>query len=285
VILPALTNDRSAQALGKLFAGTRGAFGGVSIATDGSNINPVALEILNFKLPSGSYLIPSPQTVNSSLPLASQGFSSISSLCPFNEDQFLTNLDANLSKNSTLAIRFLWSNGTMNVSFPGNGLNGTGNIAGFPSDIDNRFRVVSASWVRLVQAQLLNDLRFGYTNTLGSTSAQAPFQWSDLGVATGSMNNENGLPSLGITGSINLATAYPRSFDQKRFYVADTLTYSHARHLLEMGGSLSRLLDDVNIVGLGSLAQFLSWPDFLLGLNGHQNGTNFFSNVYESVDD
>lgn len=204
VILPALTNDRSAQALGRLFAGTRGAFGGVSIATDGSNINPVALEILNFKVPSGSYLIPSPQTVNSSLPLASQGFSSISSPCPFNEDQFLTNLDANLSKNSTLAIRFLWSNGTMNVSFPGNGLNGTGNIAGFPSDIDNRFRVVSASWVRLVQAQLLNDLRFGYTNTLGSTSAQAPFQWSDLGVATGSMNNENGLPSLGITGSINL---------------------------------------------------------------------------------
>jgi hypothetical protein len=285
VIMPPLTNDRSAQALGRLFAGTHGAFGGVSIAADGSNINPVALEILNFKLPSGSFLIPSPQTVNSSLPLASQGFSSISSPCPFNEDQFLTNLDANLSKNSTLAIRFLWSNGMMNVSFPGNGLNGTGNISGFPSDIDNRFRVLSASWVRLMQAQLLNDLRFGYTNTLGSTSAQAPFQWSDLGVAAGSMNNENGLPSVGITGSINLATAYPRSFNQKRFYVADTLTYSRAKHLLEMGGSLSRLLNDVNIVGLGSLAQFLSWPDFLLGLNAQQNGTNLFSNVYESVDD
>ena len=52
-----------------------------------------------------------------------------------------------------------------------------------------------------------------------------------------------------------------------------------------MGGSLSRILDDVNIVGLGSLTQFLSWPDFLLGLNASQNGTNLFSNVFASVDD
>jgi hypothetical protein len=52
-----------------------------------------------------------------------------------------------------------------------------------------------------------------------------------------------------------------------------------------MGESLSRILDDVNIGGLGSLTQFLSWPDFLLGLNASQNGTNLFSNVFASVDD
>jgi len=285
VILPPLTNDRSAQALGALFGGKKGAFGGVSIKSDGSNINPVALEILNFKLPDGSYLIPSPRVVNSSLPLASQGLSSISTPCQFNEDQFLANLDANLSQSSSLAIRFMWSNAAMNVSFPGNGLNGTGNISGFPSNIDNRFRVFSISWVQLMKPQLLNNLRFGYTSTLGSTTAEAPFSWSDLGVAAGTMNNENGLPSLGIVGSINLASAYPRTFDQKRFYFSDILTYSHSQHLIEMGGSLSRILNDVNIVGLGSLAQFLSWPDFLLGLDADQNGTKLFSNVYASLDD
>jgi hypothetical protein len=78
VILPPLTNDRSAQTLGAMFAGMNGQFGGVSIKPEGSNINPVALEILNFKLPDGSYLIPSPQVVNASLPLASQGLSTIS---------------------------------------------------------------------------------------------------------------------------------------------------------------------------------------------------------------
>src|SRR5207248_3210236 len=49
--------------------------------------------------------------------------------------------------------------------------------------------------------------------------------------------------------------------------------------------SLTRLQDKISIVGLGSFVQFLSWPDFLLGLNAAQNGTGLFSNVFESVDD
>jgi len=49
---PPITNDRSAAALGKLFGGMSGALGGVAVNPDGSNINPVALELLNFKLPN-----------------------------------------------------------------------------------------------------------------------------------------------------------------------------------------------------------------------------------------
>jgi hypothetical protein len=285
VILPPLSNDRSARALGAMFAGMQGAFGGVAIQSDGSNINPIALELLNFKLPNGSYLFPTPQVINPALPVASQGLSTISAPCHYNEDQVLANLDATLSPKSNLSVRFLWSDGAMNVTFPGNGLNGTGNISGFPSNIDNHFRVFSLSWTRLLPSQLLNELRFGYAGTIGSTTAQAPFDWSDLGIAAGTTNNENGLPSLGIVGSINLASAFPRTFDQKRFYLSDTLTYSHSRHLIQMGGSLSRIHNDVNIVGLGTLVQFLSWPDFLLGLNAQQNGTNLFSNVFASIDD
>src|SRR5262249_35357995 len=73
---PPLTNDRSAAALGKLFAGQRGllqlALGGVgpAIAADGSNINPVALNLLQFKLPNGQYLIPTPQVIIPSRPFA-----------------------------------------------------------------------------------------------------------------------------------------------------------------------------------------------------------------------
>src|ERR1700721_966149 len=48
-----ITNDRSQAALGALFAGQSGAFGGPTINADGSNINPVALALLNTKLPNG----------------------------------------------------------------------------------------------------------------------------------------------------------------------------------------------------------------------------------------
>ena len=98
------------------------------------------------------------------------------------------------------------------------------------------------------------------------------------------MNNENGLPSIAVVGSINMASAYPRTFDQERFYFSDTLTYSLSRHLLQIGGSLSRIHDDINIIGLGTLTQFLSWPDFLLGLSATQNGSGLFSNVFASLD-
>jgi len=235
VVLPPLTNNRSPQALGALFGGMSGALGGIEVKPDGSNINPVALEILNFKLPNGSYLIPTPQVIDASLPLASQGLSAISTPCHYDADQVLANLDGNLSQNSSLSGRFLWSDGDMNVTFPGNGLNGTGNISGFPSEIDNRFYLLSASWLRLMKPQLLNQLRFGYTNTFGSSSAQAPFQWSDIGVAAATLSDDNGLPSLGVVGSINLASAFPRSFNQKRFYVSDVLNYSRSRHLLQLG--------------------------------------------------
>jgi hypothetical protein len=285
VVLPPLTNDRSAAALGELFGGMTGQLGGTAIKPDGSNINPVAIELLNFKLSDGAYMIPTPQVIDSSLPLASRGQSTVSDPCRFDEDQALANLDANLWGDSRLSFRALWSNGDMDVSIPGNGLNGTGNVRGFPSDIGNDFRVFSVSYVRAIKPQLLSDARLGYTRTLGSTSAQGAFQWSDLGVSAGSMNNENGLPSLAIPGSVNLASAFPRTFAQERFYLSDALNYSHARHQLWFGGSLSRIHDNLNIVGIGSLVEFLSWPDFLLGLSADKNGTDLFSNVFASVDD
>src|SRR6266852_8407087 len=57
--VPPITDDRSREALGALFAGQRGAIQtfigsvGPAIAADGSNINPVALALLQMKLPNG----------------------------------------------------------------------------------------------------------------------------------------------------------------------------------------------------------------------------------------
>jgi hypothetical protein len=45
------------------------------------------------------------------------------------------------------------------------------------------------------------------------------------------------------------------------------------------------LQDNFSEVGDGSFVQFLSWPDFLLGLSAADIGTGSFSNVHESADD
>ena len=51
VNLPQLTSDRSAANIGAQFCAYPTAAGGTQVACDGSNINPVALALLNFKLP------------------------------------------------------------------------------------------------------------------------------------------------------------------------------------------------------------------------------------------
>jgi hypothetical protein len=282
---PPITNDRSAAALGKLFGGMNGALGGVAINPDGSNINSVALELLNLKLPDGSYLIPTPQTVNSAKPFASQGFSTFSQPCHYEADQFLVNGDYLQSSKSRFSLRSFWMNSSQLITFPGNGLNMAGNLAGFPSNVSNDFRVISFSHTYTFSSNWLNQARFGYVRTLGNTTAQAPFAWSDLGVTAGRMNQENELVSLNVLGSISFASGFPRQFAQNSYVINDDVSHMVGKHTIRAGSSLTRFQDNLAIVGIGSFLQFLSWPDFLLGLNAEQNGTDTFSNVYASVDD
>ena len=281
---PPLTNDRSAAALGKLFGGMKGALGGVAIAPDGSNINPVALALLNFKLPDGSFLIPAPQTVSPSKPFASSGFSAFSEPCDFGEDQGLGNLDYVISSRSQLAARFFIAESNQSVTFPGGAFNPVGNVRGFESPGASTFVVFSLAHTYALNNSLLNQARIGFVRTSAEMSAQAPFKWSDVGVAESDLNENNELPSLNILGSVSMTSATPRTYSQNSFVFNDVLSFIKGSHALKFGGALTRLHDNLDFAGFGSSVQFLSWPDFLLGLDGNDNGTGTFSNVFSSSD-
>jgi len=281
---PPLTNDRSAATLGKQFAGLKGASGGVAIDPDGSNINPVALAFLNFKLRDGSFLIPTPQTVDPSQPFTSSGFSAFTEPCNFAEDQGLGSLDTVISEKSQLAARFFTSAIHQLVTFPGGGLNFVDNIRGFQSPSDSDFVVFSLAHTYVFSNVLLNEARIGFVRTGTKMVANAPFKWSDVGVSEGEMNHNNELPSLSIAGSVNMATTVPRTYTQNSFVYNNVLSFLKGSHAMKFGGSLTRLEDNLDFVGVGSFVQFLSWPDFLLGLDGNSNGTGTVSNVFGSTD-
>jgi hypothetical protein len=281
---PALTNDRSPQAIGQLFDGMSGANGGVAVEPDGSNINAVALALLNFKLPDGSFLIPTPQTIDSDKPVASRGFSVFTQPCNFGEDQGSGNADYVVSQSQRLAARFFVADSQQTVSFPGGGLNPLGNIRGFKSPIDSTFVVASVAHTYVINKSLLNEARVGYTRISTRNGATAPFKWSDVGVSEGAMNDANKLPSLSILGSVSMSSVFPRTYTQNNFVFSDDFSWFRNAHALKFGGSVTRLQDDLEFVGPGSYLQFLSWPDFLLGLDGNANGTGSFSNVFGSTD-
>jgi Carboxypeptidase regulatory-like domain/TonB dependent receptor/TonB-dependent Receptor Plug Domain len=280
---PPLTGDRSPTALGKLFGGMAGALGGVAVNPDGSNINPVALALLNFKLPSGSYLIPTPQTIDPSKPFSIQGFSVFSLPCHFNENQLEANIDFYASRNDTITTKLFFADDNQLVTFPGNFYNPASNIEGFPSPSAPEYTVVSSTYTHMFSNRFLNEARIGFVRTTNTTDSTAPFKWSDVGVSEGAMNNNNIAPNLGILGSVALASAFPRRFAQNSFVFSDNLSIIRGAHTFRFGASLTRLQDNFSAIGFGSFVEFLSWPDFLLGMSAAANGSGF-SNVFASVD-
>jgi len=163
----------------------KGQLGGVAIKSDGSNINPAALALLNFKLPDGNYLIPTPQVLDTAKPFATQGFSAFSEPCRFDEDQFSLNFDYVISEKSQLRSRFFTADDDQTVAFPGNGLNFSGNTPGFSSPSNSRFLVFTMTHTYTLNSKSVNQAEFGFVRTSTATRAQAPFNSSDVGVAEG----------------------------------------------------------------------------------------------------
>lgn len=281
---PPLTNDRSSQALGQLFGGMSGANGGIAVDPDGSNINRVALALLNFKLPDGTFLIPTAQTIDPSKPFASQGFSVFTQPCDFGENQGVGNVDYVISQSQRLAARFFVAKSAQSVTFPGGAFSTPGNTRGFEGPVDSAFLVFSLTHTYIINSSLLNEAKIGYVRNSTMTSATAPFKWADVGVSEASMNEVNELPSLSILGSLGMSSVFPRTYTQNTFAVSDNLSSLKGAHALKFGGSLTHLQDNLDFAGTGSYLQFLSWPDFLLGLDGATNGTGTFSNVFGSSD-
>src|SRR5207253_2358495 len=135
--LPPIPLVRTPASLGAVFGGQTGAFGGVAVARDGSNINPVALNLLNAKNPDGTFVIPSPQSSGSGV--------NYTAVLPghYNEDQFNTNFDANLRTADRLSVKFFFSNSNQDVPFFG------ATVPGFPAirSFENRHLAIAETHI------------------------------------------------------------------------------------------------------------------------------------------
>jgi hypothetical protein len=269
--LPPLTNDRSAATLGALFGGQSGANGGTAVAPDGSNINPVALALLNFKLPDGSFAIPNPQRI---LP-GDVGESTFSIPAKFHEDQFTVNIDHALSSKDQLAGQFFYSTGTQDVPF--NVFAAT--VPGFGGGQTNRNDLFELSETHVFDPNLINVARFGFIRFDGSLTTTNPITGADVGIETPTALPV--IPGIQVIGLFSIGPPFqPFYFQNTNSFVwQDTLSLVRGKHNIRIGGEAKRhQLEVVPSQPAGALI-FLSFPDFLLGESGSQNGSGQ-SNVF-----
>jgi hypothetical protein len=264
-----LTNDRSAAALGALYGGQTGALGGVAVAPDGSNINPVALTLLNLKLPNSTYVVPTPQKIVNGV-----GQYAFSDPCPFSEDQFVTNVDFLQSAKSKLAAKFFFSDQsvteTLFVSTPGS-----------PDPFTTDHRNLSLTHDYIFSPTLLNQVEFGFHRVAVATHNVSSFTFPEIGSSVIPQSQDVANINVGGTEGIG-ANDGPTFLASNVYTLQDTLTYIRGRHNFRFGGGVTR--SDLTFRWFqGSFLTFLSMPDLLLGQSAAQNGSSF-SNLFASFD-
>jgi Carboxypeptidase regulatory-like domain len=272
VILPPITNDRSAAALGSEFCGQAGKNGGVAVACDGSNINPIALQLLNYKLPNGQYFIPTPQIIQPN----GTGLSVFSIPSFYSENQYMANVDYAVSDKQQISEKFFWAKSPQVQSFT------TSNVPG--SGIDALFRNVNTALkdTYSVTSNLVNEASAGYHRTYGIIATNTPVTAADLDITPPC--NLLVMPTITVQGSFELGGSGNDLQDtvSQTFAAQDQISWVHDKHDIRAGFGWERVSNPTADPGTtrGSLT-FQSFPDFLLGMSAAQNGSAF-SNLYSS---
>src|SRR5260370_8941547 len=165
--LPPIPQVRTPASLGAVFGGQTGAFGGAAVAPSGSNINPVALNLLNAKNPDGTFVIPSPQTSGSGVT-----YTNVFPL-PYNADPFNTHIHFNLRSADHLSVKFFFSNSNQDVPFFG------ASVPGFPALRSFENRNLAIDETHIFSSRATNQFRFGFSRLSGQGVAGRPLPAQD----------------------------------------------------------------------------------------------------------
>ena len=255
LIAPGLTDDRSQATLLATFDPV------LSNGSPAAAIDPVALALLNAKLPNGKFLIPTP---------ASDGRYSAATPSFFEEDQFNTNLDYAFGPKDTAWVKFFFSKMSQDPALPS--FKGTGpNVPGFGTDgfFDNR--LVAVQETHTFGTNLINEARLGYTLNRNNTFPIEPITAAQVGIARANATQYPGLPLIRIAqpaGGIVIGTAAQAlNLGAPATTTAnDTVSWAYNRHFLRVGTETRyNLINFENPTLVRGQIDFSDFNSFLVG--------------------
>jgi hypothetical protein len=302
VFLPAgLTNNRSAAVLGSTFCqvqnsvvappGTQlgtGFYGGQAINCTGSNINPIALNLLTLKNADGSYFVPTPQAVVAGAS-GTVGVSNFSAPARYNEDQFIANLDAVFNAKHTLSVRYVQLHAPASTNFTcvNIGLGGSAPCApGSPGQENYDNNVATLKLTSLLTKSLVNEARVSYVRSGATTPTTDPNSAASVGLPTLNANHPQ-LPVIVVNGLFQLGgnISDGNGSYSNQYQIADQVSFVHRAHSVRAG--IEAETAQANDRGYGEERgelNFQSFNDFLLGGNATANGSPYgFGNIFETV--
>jgi hypothetical protein len=270
IIPPQLTdNNRTA-------AGLAAAFG-----LPAASISPITVSILNARLPSGEFAIPSATTAS--------GLSPQSGISTFRENQFNGNFDWNINQKHTFTAKnFFASNPTKqaNYNFAGLG-NGPTQLPGTGGDLDIIQTLSSLTDTYVFGPNVINQARFGFSRLRVTSVPEEPFTASQLGITNPLANLFPGMPTLTVTGLFTLGSS-PLADQSSRinsFTFQDTVSIVRGRHRIKVGGEYRRSQVNFyfNAFSRGQLI-FPTFANFLLGQSVSIIGSGVYDRAFRVND-
>ena len=280
ILLPQIPTTRTYAALGA-WASTLGAtsHGGPAIKSDGSNINVVAYNLLNLKFPNGQYVIPSPQTTNTT------GVNyAISTPSTFNEDEYTGGAQWQIRPSDLLSAHVLVAQQPQFQARSSNRF-----LSGFGLNQNFKSRLYSIGETHVFSPNVVNEFHMGLNRTLGQTGFQNQIPLSAIGMSRFNSTVFPDIPEIELSGSFEMG--YTISTDQadteNTWQYFDTVNWLKGKHNFQFGTEMRRYQDNYhsNTAMRGTL-DFISIQNLLLGLSGAStalggNGTGY-SDIYES---
>jgi Carboxypeptidase regulatory-like domain/TonB-dependent Receptor Plug Domain len=271
-----------AQTLGAAVCGNKtGTTGSVKVACNGSNINPVALRLMQLQLPNGQYVLPGAYTVPGGCTVAM-------SLCPagtsqtplasftdpatFHDHQGMGNWDYIINGKHTLSGRYFFEQDPINGNFASNGTRITASnvLPGFPVYEQKTYHAALLRLTSVLTNNLVNEARVSYQRVIAVASTVTNDTNSQVGITdlTPGVDNLSEVTIKGLGGlSFGSNTAFGLNNTSNQFEGADQVSWTHGKHSFRFGAEGQHVIDDASSAGSGYMnITFKTFQDFLLGL-------------------
>src|SRR5262249_9498191 len=167
------------------------------------------------------FVIPSPQTAGTGV--------NYTAVLPgrYDEDQFNTNVDVNLSAADRLSAKFFFSNSHQNLPFSG------ATVPGFPALRDFENRNLAVAHTHIFSSQAINQFRAGFSRITSRSAAPSPLTAQSVGITRLNDPQERSLPHIQILGALQLGNAVndKNETTNDNWYLSDTVSLSRGRHI------------------------------------------------------
>ncbi len=257
---PIPDGDRTASGFPAALAAANCSFqtsGPTKLACDGSNVNPVALKILQLKLANGNYYVPGSGTA---------GYRTIAFSDPsrYSGDQVLVNADFIINPKYTLQTRYFYTRDPQKITLGGK----------LPGQLKEYYYTNNYAVMKLntyVSNAFTNEARASYQRNHGEaledTIPGATMQALGMTPAVADMTDP---PQFAITGGPQLFNSFsPALSISEHFQAADQIAWSRNKHTLRAGFEWERVHYFANPGFTRGYISVLSFNDFLVGRAGN----------------